>query len=271
MDLPPDALVKRVTDRGLRWLTFSYTEPVAYYEYALDAARLAKQAGLRVAVVTGGYISRKPLDELMKYADAFSVTLKGYTDAFYREIVGCPLEAVWDTIRALAGSKKWIEVVNLIVPTLNDKDEGLRAIARSMAKLNPQIPLHSCGSPRPGSSRTCRRRRWRRWSGRGKWRGPRASSTSTWPTCPRTRVRTRIAAVAASWWSSGSASGLAQRCAQRALPGMPFGHPGGVGLSRPLAKARPYRSAHVGLDLGRAGSGRNSVLARALRASLRVA
>ncbi|MBN1268038.1 MAG: AmmeMemoRadiSam system radical SAM enzyme [Kiritimatiellae bacterium] len=142
MDLPPEDLVERAKARGLDWITFSYTEPVAYYEYALDVARLARKQGLRVAVVTGGYIARAPLEELMKHADAFSVTLKGYTDAFYREVIGCPLDAVWNTIRTLARSGKWLEVVTLIVPTLNDEDEGLRAIARSMAALNPQIPIH---------------------------------------------------------------------------------------------------------------------------------
>lgn len=142
MDLSPEALVQRVKDRKMKWMTFSYTEPVAYYEYALDAAKAAKRAGIKTAVVTAGYIHPKPLEELIANCDAFSVTLKGYTDDFYKRIVGCPLNKVWETITALDHAKRWVEVVTLVVPTLNDEESGLRALARSLAKLNKDIPLH---------------------------------------------------------------------------------------------------------------------------------
>jgi pyruvate formate lyase activating enzyme len=142
MDLSPKGLVEKVRERGLRWITFSYTEPVAYYEYALAAARLAQDAGIRVAVVTAGYICKEPLHELIRYSDAFSVTLKGYSNQFYEKTIGCPLEAVWDTIVEIAHAGKWMEIVNLVVPTLNDDLEGIRSIARATTKLNPDIPLH---------------------------------------------------------------------------------------------------------------------------------
>jgi len=142
MDATPQQLVAKVKDRGLRWLTFSYTEPVACLEYALETARLARQSGIRIAVCTAGYICDEPLQELMKYTDAFSVTLKGYTETFYREVCGCALDDVWQTIRTIARSKRWMEVAVLIVPGMNDEDQGFRSIARSLARLDPDIPLH---------------------------------------------------------------------------------------------------------------------------------
>ncbi|MBU1692497.1 MAG: radical SAM protein, partial [Verrucomicrobia bacterium] len=73
MDLSPEALVERAQSRGLKWITFSYTEPVAYLEYALDIARLAVRSGLRCAVVTAGYIHPGPLEALLECSAAFSV------------------------------------------------------------------------------------------------------------------------------------------------------------------------------------------------------
>jgi pyruvate formate lyase activating enzyme len=142
LDLSPEGLVQRAKDRGLKWITFSYTEPVAYYEYALDVAKLARAEGIKVAVVTAGFINPKPLEKLMACSDAFSVTLKGGSNVFYEKVVGGSLATVWNSIVALAGSGKWIEVVTLIVPTVNDDDDGIRSIARSLARLNPSIPLH---------------------------------------------------------------------------------------------------------------------------------
>jgi pyruvate formate lyase activating enzyme len=142
LDLTPEALVGEAGERGLKWLTFSYTEPVAYLEYALEAARLARQRGLKVAVVTAGIINPKPLAKLMENADAFSVTLKGYNQEFYRNVCGANLEDVWQTLRALNQAGKWLEVVTLIVPGLNDEEKGIRELAGALAKLSRDIPWH---------------------------------------------------------------------------------------------------------------------------------
>lgn len=142
MDMMPEETVQKARDRNLEWITFSYTEPVAYYEYAIETARLAHAAGMKVAVVTAGLICDEPLQKLMQVSDAFSVTLKGYTDEFYREVCGASLADVWSTIRTLVKSGRWVEVVNLIVPGRNDEETGIRSIARSIAGLNRSIPLH---------------------------------------------------------------------------------------------------------------------------------
>ena len=142
MDIPPDALVQRALDRSLKWISFSYTEPVAYYEYAVDVATLARARGLKVAMVTAGIIDPKPLEKLMAVSDAFSVTLKGDTPGFYKNVCGANIDTVWQTLRRVVQAGLWVEVVTLIIPGLNDDEPGLRSMARKLATLSPNIPLH---------------------------------------------------------------------------------------------------------------------------------
>jgi len=142
MDVTADELVGKARDRGLEWITFSYTEPVAYLEYAIDVARAARKHGVKIAIATAGYICPGPLAELARHTDAFSVTLKGYTEKFYREVCGCGLRDVQRAISTIARSGKWMEVATLIVPGLNDDADGLRAIARFVARAGRDIPLH---------------------------------------------------------------------------------------------------------------------------------
>jgi len=142
MELAPEDLVRQVVDRNLKWLTFSYTEPVAYLEYALAAAKIARSRNVKVAVVTAAYINPKPLERLIEAADAFSVTLKGYDDDFYRNVCGARLERVWEAIKTISRAKKWMEIVTLIVPGLNDRADGLRQLAGAIARLDQNIPLH---------------------------------------------------------------------------------------------------------------------------------
>ena len=142
MALSPVELVAKVKDRGLKWLTYSYTEPVVYYEYAMEAARLARREGMRVAAVTAGYIRPEPLAAMIKAVDAFSITLKGHDEAFYREVCGCSMQDVLRTLQAVAASSCWLEVVYLAVPGLNDSAEACRTIAGHVAKLGREVPLH---------------------------------------------------------------------------------------------------------------------------------
>lgn len=142
LSVSPSELVAKTREKKLGWITFSYTEPTAYFEYALDTAKLAKAAGLRVAVVSAGMISAAPLAELVKHSDAFSVTIKGATKEFYREVCAANLDDVWRTVASLSRAKRWVEIVTLIVPGVNDTDDGFKMIAGGIARLDKNIPLH---------------------------------------------------------------------------------------------------------------------------------
>ncbi len=57
-DLPPQAVVEKATENNTQIIAYTYTDPVAFYEYTYDTAKLAKQAGLKNVMISAGYINR---------------------------------------------------------------------------------------------------------------------------------------------------------------------------------------------------------------------
>lgn len=129
--------------KDLAAIAFTYTDFVAFYEYARDIARKAKENNLRVVAGSAGYLNPKPLKEMTECVDAFTITLKGFSEVFYRNIVGGMLKPVLDTLVRIKESGRWLEVVNLVVPTLNDDPKDLRALCKWVkANLGADTPLH---------------------------------------------------------------------------------------------------------------------------------
>jgi pyruvate formate lyase activating enzyme len=124
-------------------IAYTYTEPVIFYEYMLDASKLAKKSGVRNIMVTGGKISPQPLRELCKYIDAAHVDFKGFDDKYLQEVCAQRLEDTLGTLKILKEEGVWIEMVNLVVPTLNDNMDTIkRMCAWVTANLGPDVPLH---------------------------------------------------------------------------------------------------------------------------------
>jgi len=142
-DLPPEKVVRYAQEYDAPVIAYTYSEPTVFYEYMLDTARLAREAGLRNAVISAGFINTEPLRELCAAVDAIKIDLKGYDEDFYREVCGGELEPVLESIRTIYESGIHLEIVNLVVPTLNDSLDQLRALARWVARdLSPDVPLH---------------------------------------------------------------------------------------------------------------------------------
>jgi pyruvate formate lyase activating enzyme len=146
-DLPPEQVilsaVKSATTSVTPVIAYTYSEPTAFYEYMLNTSRLAHERGLRNVVVSAGFINPEPLRELCTVVDAIKIDLKGYDENFYREVCQAELAPVLDSIRTIHASGKHLEIVNLVVPTLNDSLEQLRALARWLVKeVSPDVPLH---------------------------------------------------------------------------------------------------------------------------------
>jgi pyruvate formate lyase activating enzyme len=142
-DLPPEALVQHAVAVGATSLSFAFGEPVAFFEYVLDTATLARAAGLRVLVHTSGYLEEAPLEALTPLVDAVNVDLKSFDDDFYRELCDAELAPVLRTLRLLRGAGVHLELTNLVIPTLNDDAEQIRAMCRWIAdELGPDVPLH---------------------------------------------------------------------------------------------------------------------------------
>ena len=141
--MSPEQVVDEAIRSGCKSIAFTYTEPIIYYEYVLDIAKLAKQKGLKAVVVSNGYINPEPLRELLKYIDAYKVDFKAFSDPFYRELTGGSLDPVLQSMKIIRQQGVWLEIVNLLIPGKNDSDDEIRALAKWIhANLGDDVPLH---------------------------------------------------------------------------------------------------------------------------------
>lgn len=147
-DMLPHETVRNVdkarsNDKLVRSIAYTYSEPVAFYEYMLDTAKIARKNDIRNVVITAGYINKKPVEELSRNVEAIKIDLKGFNEDFYRDVCGAELEGVLEAIKAVKRSGVWLELVNLVVPTLNDDLGEIRAMCEWVVeKLGRDVPLH---------------------------------------------------------------------------------------------------------------------------------
>jgi pyruvate formate lyase activating enzyme len=128
---------------GTKLTAATYSEPVVYWEYVRDVAIAARAAGLRPTIVSNGFIQEQPLREVLPLLDAANVDLKAFTEAFYEEQVRGKLEPVLKTLEIVRSAGVWLEIVVLLVPTLNDSEDEVRRLAAWVkAHLGPEVPLH---------------------------------------------------------------------------------------------------------------------------------
>lgn len=141
--LTPERVVAIARRESLPIICFTYTEPVVFYEYMTDIARLARAAGIRTAVVSGGYINPDPLRRLCGLVDAIKLDLKGFSEDFYADVCGSSLQPVLEACRTVARAGTHLELVNLVVPALNDDSSSIAAMCRWIAdSLGDTIPIH---------------------------------------------------------------------------------------------------------------------------------
>jgi pyruvate formate lyase activating enzyme len=142
-DLPPDAMVRVARRNGATLTAATYGEPVVFWEYVRDAARAANKAGIKPTVVSNGFIKREPLREVLPLLSAVKVDLKAFTDDFYRQQVRGRLQPVLDTLQLIREAGVWLEIVVLLVPTLNDGAEEIRKLSGWVrANLGADVPVH---------------------------------------------------------------------------------------------------------------------------------
>ncbi|MEO0082410.1 MAG: AmmeMemoRadiSam system radical SAM enzyme [candidate division WOR-3 bacterium] len=147
-DLPPESIVAIAKRENAPIVCFTFSEPIVFYEYMADIAQLCRKSGIRTAVVTGGYINPQPLSKLCSLVDAIKIDLKGFTDDFYRDVCSSSLEPVLEACKIVARSPGirrpvHLELVNLVVPALNDDTAGLRKMCSWIRdSLGDTVPVH---------------------------------------------------------------------------------------------------------------------------------
>ena len=141
-NLHPSEIVSRAQEYDCKSISFTYTEPTIYYEYAYETAQIAKEKGIATNFVTNGYITPEPLRAIQPYLNAANIDLKSFSDEFYRKVCGAQLQPVLDAIALYHQLGIWIEITTLIIPAHNDSDQELRAIAKFIKNIDESIPWH---------------------------------------------------------------------------------------------------------------------------------
>ncbi len=137
----PEEIVATARRQGSFGIAYTYNEPYISYEYVLDVARLARDAGLKNVLVTNGYYNEEPFEALLPFIDAMNVDLKSINDDFYQKLCKGQVGPVQRTIER-AAKDCLVEITNLIVTDENDSDEGLAALVDYVAGISVDLPIH---------------------------------------------------------------------------------------------------------------------------------
>ncbi|MRI82814.1 MAG: AmmeMemoRadiSam system radical SAM enzyme [Nitratiruptor sp.] len=144
-DLPPEMAVELARKYGSRSISYTYNEPVVWFEYSYDTAKLAREAGLRNVYVTSGYETKKATQLLSEVIDGMNIDLKAFSDQFYQKLCGARLKPVLETIEESYKRGIWIEITTLFIPGENDSPEEMAQIASFIASIDTAIPWHVSG------------------------------------------------------------------------------------------------------------------------------
>ncbi len=141
--MEPAKVVELAVKSGAKSIAYTYSEPIVFYEYMIDIAKTAKSRGVKNVVVTAGFINKQPLENLLKYVDAVKVDLKGFNNEFYRSYTAGDLNKILEALKVIKSSGKHLEIVNLVIPGVNDNDEDIKKLSLWIKEnLGTKIPLH---------------------------------------------------------------------------------------------------------------------------------
>ncbi|MCI0468457.1 MAG: AmmeMemoRadiSam system radical SAM enzyme [Nitrospirae bacterium] len=139
--MTPEQVVNEAEKAGCKSISYTYTEPTIFFEFAYDCARLAHERGIKNVFVTNGYASPEAVRLIAPYLDAANIDLKG-DDNFYKKICGARSQPVLDTIKLMKELGVWVEVTTLIMPDYNDSEDFLRWTAEFIKSIDPAMPWH---------------------------------------------------------------------------------------------------------------------------------
>ena len=141
--LTPNECVSQARMSGAKSVAYTYTEPVVFYEYMRDISNACRQNGVANVMISGGFIEQKPLVDLLPQLDAVKIDLKAFSDKFYKNVCRGRLEPVLESLKTVKKNGAWLEIVYLVVPTMNDDPSETEALCDWIRReLGPQVPVH---------------------------------------------------------------------------------------------------------------------------------
>jgi len=138
----PDNIVKNALSHHCKSVSYTYTEPTIFFEYAYETAVIAREKGIKNVFVTNGFMTSEAIEKLAPVLDAANIDLKAFSDTFYKKICGGRLNPVKQTIMKMVEKGIWVEITTLIIPGYNDSESELKKIADFIAGINSEIPWH---------------------------------------------------------------------------------------------------------------------------------
>lgn len=141
-ELSPSKIISLTKQYQCRSISYTYTEPTIYFEYAYETARRAHQEGIKNIFVTNGYMTEEALKTIHPYLDAANVDLKSFREDFYRDVCGAKLKPVLANLKRMKEMGIWVEVTTLVIPNLNDSDREFEEIAQFILSLGAEVPWH---------------------------------------------------------------------------------------------------------------------------------
>lgn len=138
----PEEIVAQAYETGCSSISYTYTEPTIFFEYAYAISKLAKEKGLKNVFVTNGYMTKECLDEMNGLLDAANVDVKAFTEGFYKKVCGATLAPVLQSVESMRSMGIWVELTTLVIPGMNDSDEELRSLAKWIHSVDKSMPWH---------------------------------------------------------------------------------------------------------------------------------
>ncbi len=143
VEVTPDRLVDACKSRQSPTIAYTYSEPVIFYEYVHDVAALARESGIGSVMISNGYLQEKPARQLCHHLTGIKVDLKAFTEKFYSEWCAGELKPVLAALEVFKETGIWLELVVLIIPTLNDSQQEITEMSKwVVSHLGPDVPMH---------------------------------------------------------------------------------------------------------------------------------
>jgi pyruvate formate lyase activating enzyme len=142
-DMMPEIVVEQAIKSKSKSIAYTYSEPIAFYEYTFDTSKIARSKGIKNVLISNGYINAKPLEDLCQFIDAANINLKSFDNNIYMKLNAGTLQPILNTLKILKERKVWLEITNLIVPTWTDKLDMIQRMCEWLVKNGFQdTPLH---------------------------------------------------------------------------------------------------------------------------------